>query len=177
MVTDKPEEECGGRFKCFWHKTNEEPLWLIIGGSLFSPAKTPPYRDLQEGWNLIGYYGSNWETYDWSDFDFMCGEGYGFGWDKYLYGDEAYCALNSLVDTQEGYPKWHSLWSYINCGNHITDWLGLNACINPSPFMAQDRMYAGRGYWILMDEEDIYAPATTCIWNSDFECVWSGIQV
>jgi len=39
---------------------------------------------------------------------------------------------------------------------------------------ALDRMYAGRGYWIEIEEEEYYAPATTCIWNSNFECVWSG---
>ncbi len=177
LVTDKPEEECKWGPWCFWWKHNEDPLWMVIGGSLFSPATTPPSRQLQSGWNLIGYYGTNWEDYEWSDFDFMCGEGFGFGWDKYLYGDQAYCALNSLVDTQEGYPRWSSLWSYINCGNHYTNWLGLNACINPSPFMAQDRMYAGRGYWIELDVPDIYAPATTCIWNTDFECVWTGLNM
>jgi len=179
LVTEKPEEECGGRMKCFWHKDNEEPLWMIIGGSLFSPAVTPPSRDLVKGWNLIGYYGTKWEEYDQGDFDFMCGDQYGGWWkhgipEKYLYGDQVYCALNSLVDTQEGYPRWSALWSYVNCGNHNTDWLGLNACINPSPFMAQDRMYAGRGYWLELDVPDIYAPATNCIWNSDFECVWTG---
>ena len=173
LVTDKPEEECGFRPKCFWHIHNEEPLWMVIGGSLFSPAVTPPSRELQEGWNLIGYYGTKWEEYDWGDFDFMCGDKYKFP-DKWLYGDKVYCALNSLVDTQEGFPRWSSLWSYINCGNHNTDWLGLNACIDPSPFMAQDRMYAGRGYWLELDVADIYAPATNCIWNTDFECVWTG---
>jgi hypothetical protein len=176
MVSDKPEEECGGRPKCFWYKHNEEPLWMVIGGSLFSPATTPPSRELLKGWNLIGYYGTNWEEYDRGDFDFMCGDQYGHWWepDKWLYGDKVYCALNSLIDTQEGYPRWSSLWSYINCGNHNTNWLGLNACIDPSPFITQDRMYAGRGYWLELDVPDIYAPATTCIWNSDFQCVWTG---
>jgi len=173
LVTDKPEEECRRRPKCFWYKDNEEPLWMVIGGSLFSPAVTPPSRDLQKGWNLIGYYGINWEEYDWGDFDFMCGDKYRWP-DKWLYGDKVYCALNSLIDTQEGFPRWSSLWSYINCGNHNTNWMGLNACINPSPFVAQDRMYAGRGYWLELDVPDIYAPATNCIWNSDFECVWTG---
>jgi hypothetical protein len=180
MVSDKPEEEwCGFRPKCFWHKDNEEPLWMIIGGSLFSPATTPPSRELVKGWNLIGYYGTNWEEYDQGDFDFMCGDQYGGWWrhgipEKYLYGDKVYCALNSLIDTQEGYPRWSSLWSYVNCGNHNTDWLGLNACIDESMHKAQDRMYAGRGYWLELDVWDIYAPATNCIWNTDFECVWTG---
>jgi len=112
LVDDKPEEEwCGFRPKCFWHMHNEEPLWMVIGGSLFSPAQTPPSRDLVKGWNLIGYYGTKWEQYDQGDFDFMCGDQYGGWWtmdDKYLYGDKVYCALNSLIDTQEGFPRWSS---------------------------------------------------------------------
>jgi hypothetical protein len=174
MVKDKPETECGFKPKCFWFKDNEEPLWMVIGGSLFSPATTPPSRDLVKGWNLIGYYGVNWENYDWGDFDFMCGDQYQWP-DKLLYGSQSYCALNSLIDTQEGYPRWSSLWSYINCGNHNTNWLGINSCISPSPYIAQDKMYAGRGYWVELDVGDMYVPATTCIWNDDFECVWSGI--
>ena len=90
--------------------------------------------------------------------------------DRKLYGDEVYCALNSLVDTREGYPRWSALWSYVNCGNDKTNWLGLNACYDPSPHVAQDRMYAGRGYWLEIDVPEIYAPATNCIWNSDFVC-------
>jgi hypothetical protein len=56
----------------------------------------------------------------------------------------------------------------------MTNWLGLNACYNPSEYVAQDRIYAGRGYWVEMDVEDSYAPATNCIWNSDFVCKLSG---
>lgn len=170
LVTDKPEEECGGMFNCFWEDDNEDPLWMVIGGSLFSPSQTPPSRELQDGWNLIGYYGVDWENYEWSDFDFMCGEEYSWP-DKYLYGDKVYCSLNSLIDTQEGYPRWSSLWSYVNCGNHNTDWLGLNSCIEESQYDLQDRMYAGRGYWIELDVEETYAPATTCIWNEGLQCV------
>ncbi|MBN2203169.1 MAG: hypothetical protein JW700_03215 [Candidatus Aenigmarchaeota archaeon] len=182
LVTDKPngceeEDDMILRPMCsFYKQENEQPLWLVMGGSLFSAATTPPSRELQEGWNLVGYYGTNWDEYDWSDFDFMCGEEYGHSWDKYLYGDQAYCALNTLVDTQEGYPEWSSLWSYVNCGNHNTDWLGINACIQESECQAQDRMYAGRGYWLFMREDGTYAPATTCIWNTDFECVWTGLN-
>ena len=149
--------------------------WLIIGGTLFSPATTPPSRNLVKGWNLIGYYGTSWELYPLSDANFMCGDAFKFP-DKYIYGDKVYCALNSLIDTQEGYPRWSSLWNYLNCGCHKTAWLGLNTCADPAnPIQSNlDRMYAGRGYWLELDVEDTYAPATTCIWNSDFECRWTG---
>ena len=133
----------------------------------------PPSRTLQPGWNLIGYYGSSWELYDWGDFNFMCGDAFNFQ-DRILYGDKVYCALNSLIDTQEGYPKWSSLWSYINCGDHYAAWVGLNACADGSIQQLLDRMYAGRGYWVEMDVEDLYVPATTCIWNDNFECKWTG---
>ena len=93
-----------------------------------------------------------------------------------MYGDKVYCSLNSLIDTQEGYPRWSSLWSYLNCGDHNALWLGLNTCADPdNPIQTNlDRMYAGRGYWLELDVPDIYAPATTCLWNSDFECRWTG---
>ncbi|NIO44806.1 MAG: hypothetical protein GTN36_04610, partial [Candidatus Aenigmarchaeota archaeon] len=71
---------------------------------------------------------------------------------------------------------WSSLWSYINCGDHVAYWLGLNTCADPdSPLQSNlDRMYAGRGYWVELDVADMYVPATTCLWNSDFECRWTG---
>jgi hypothetical protein len=173
LVTEKPEDEL--ETECIGDLCDlfEEPIWLTIGGSLFSPAKTPPSRNLQKGWNLIGYYGTSWEIYEWSDFNFCCGDAFNFP-DRFLYGDKVYCALNSLIDTQEGYPRWSSVWSYINCGDHVDSWLGLNACADQSLQQALDRMYAGRGYWLELDTPDIYAPATTCIWNSDFECRWTG---
>lgn len=171
LVTDKPEGCEEEDTRCWW--PDEEPLWLTIGGSLFSPATTPPSRKLVKGWNLIGYYGSSWELYDWMDFSFVCGDAFKFP-DRFVYGDKVYCALNSLIDTQEGYPRWSGVWSYINCGDHMTVWLGLNACADRSLQQLLDRMYAGRGYWVELDVEDIYAPATTCIWNSDFECRWTG---
>ena len=161
----------------YWVAANEgtakKPVWLVIGGSLMEATKTPPSRQLVPGWNLIGYYGTSWELYDWGDMNFKCGDAFDYP-DKYVYGDKVYCSLNSLIDTQEGYPRWSSLWSYINCGNHNTAWLGLNACADESPQAALDRMYAGRGYWVEMDVTDSYSPATTCIWNDDFECRWTG---
>jgi len=65
----------------------------------------------------------------------------------------------------------------LNCGGHIDFWIGLNACPDSKdhPILSKfSRMYAGRGYWIEMDVPDIYAPSTTCIWNEDYQCVWTG---
>jgi len=149
---------------------NDPSEWLTIGGSLFSPATVPPSRDLVKGWNLIGYYGSRWQIYPWSDENFMCGDAMNC-WDRNVFGDKVYCALNSLVDTQQGFPKWSALWSYLNCGDYETHWFGLNTCPEDGFQELMSRMYAGRGYWLELDEDDLYAPATTCIWNEDWQCV------
>ncbi|NIP40215.1 MAG: hypothetical protein GTN39_01695, partial [Candidatus Aenigmarchaeota archaeon] len=74
----------------------------------------------------------------------------------------------------EGYPRWSSLWSYLNCGDHTAFWLGLNTCAADGFQDEISRMYAGRGYWIEMEEEDIYAPATTCIWKDTWSCTLTG---
>ncbi|MFH1728951.1 MAG: myxococcus cysteine-rich repeat containing protein, partial [Pseudomonadota bacterium] len=153
----------------YWVYSNQDNLIITLGGSLMPTGpQGPPSKPMAAGWNLIGYYGASWELYNYMyDYESQCG-----GWDfpeNYVYGDKAYCALNSLVNTEQGFPKWSGLWSYINCGNHNDAWVGINACIiDPidQPFM---RMYAGRGYWIEMDETESYSPATTCIWDSDFE--------
>lgn len=135
----------------YWVLANNNTK-LIIGGSLFSPITVPPSRNLVEGWNLIGYYGTDWQEYL---------DGYDNCGDYYEYGNYAYCALNSLIDTQQGFPRWSSLLTHVNCGDHNAYWIGLNIC---------NKTYAGKGYWILMDVEDLYAPATTCIWNDNFIC-------
>ena len=155
---------------------------LTVGGALFKEgANMPPSKTLTPGWNLIGYYGSSWELYDgMEDYESYCGKrlqlAQFIGPDgRYVYGDKIYCALSSLIDTQEGYPRWSSVWSYINCGNHNDGWLGLNACADPNNMQTMvDRMYAGRGYWVEMDVQDLYAPATTCIWNDDNFCQMTG---
>jgi len=103
----------------YWifEKLDEEVL--TIGGSLFKEGPFNPVgRKLMPGWNLIGYYGVSWELYpSMDDFDYKCGDFFD-PVQRYVYGDKVYCALNSLVNTQEGYPKWSSVWSYINCGGH-----------------------------------------------------------
>lgn len=144
---------------------------LLLGGSLFQPGKVPPSRTLLPGWNLIGYYGTQWQEYD-DEYDYtaICEDEYPGD----TYGSNSYCALNSLVDTQEGYPRWSSVWTYINCGGHNAYWSGVNTCGDQYYFEGDNVMYAGRGYWVELDVEDIYAPATSCVWNSEFQCVWPG---
>ncbi len=134
----------------YWVLANDS-VDLVIGGSLFNPQVTPPSRVLTPGWNLIGYYGTNWQEYS---------DDYGDCEDNYEYGNYAYCALNSLVDAQEGFPRWSSLISYVNCGND-SYWVSLDIC---------DNMHAGKGYWIGMGISDTYVPSTTCVWNENFIC-------
>ncbi|MDD5163448.1 MAG: hypothetical protein PHD95_04540 [Candidatus ainarchaeum sp.] len=139
---------------------NQPAEWITIGGSLFQTGPTGPLsRTLVQGWNLLGYYGTNWELYDWGDFSFTCGDAFNFP-DKFLYGDTVYESLYSLVDTEEGHPKWSSVWSYVNCGNHVDTWLGLNDCPSGGIGQLLGKLYAGRGYWVEMDTIDNYVPAT-----------------
>ena len=158
----------------YWIYETEDEEWLTIGGNLIDQGPVDmPHRQLVEGWNLIGYYGASWELYEWGDFNFVCGDAFNFP-DKYIYGDKAYCALYSLVNTEQGYPKWDAVWNYINCGDHHDAWIGINTCVGDGLEATLSRLYAGRGYWIHLDEADEYGPATTCIWNDDWECVWTG---
>lgn len=174
---------------------------LIVGGSLLSEGPNgPPSKDMTEGWNLIGYYGAT-SMYTEPQFegDGMCEYDCDMYWDMYgydsyedcvyeecgfWYGEEpVYCALNSLVDTQQGFPRWSALWGYYHeceeeCNTHGY-WDGLNACCDSCGFFTwcPDYMEAGQGYWIEMDVEESYSPATNCIWNEDMTCVWGGYIV
>ena len=144
----------------YWVAAKEDTM-LLISGSLLSPIITPPSKDLQTGWNLIGYYGTEWQTYELEKSN-AC------GYVNYNYGNYVYCSLNSLIDTQQGFPRWSSLWGYDNCGNDETYWHELESCLEG--FWKDIKMYAGKGYWIEMDVKDSYAPATNCIWNEDMHC-------
>jgi len=111
---------------------------LVIGGSLFSPAKTPPARVLVPGWNLIGYYGTDGIlNYDGPDRN----------------GSYAYCALYSLVNL-DGIilTKWTSLLTYWEPYNP-NQWVEYDRC---------DRLDPGAGYWIFMVEEGTYSYSTVC---------------
>jgi hypothetical protein len=145
----------------YWVLTNDSGT-LTVGGSLLSSGPVgPPSRELKDGWNLIGYYGA---TSMYNDY-------WGSDW---WYEQPVYCALNTLVDTQQGFPRWGSLFSY-DCGN----WEWLNACCQTYHYdeyyhytWCPNYMEAGKGYWIEMDREDEYAPATNCIWDENMQCVW-----
>ena len=139
----------------------KEDTKLLISGSLFSPITTPPSKELQNGWNLIGYYGTEWQTYELEE-DSSC------GYINPVYGNYVYCSLNSLIDTQRGFPRWSSLWGYDNCGEDVAYWHQLESCTGEH--WSDNRMYAGKGYWIEMDVRDSYAPATNCIWDEDLHC-------
>jgi hypothetical protein len=45
----------------YWILTNEKTK-LLIGGNLFNPVQTPPQKKILNGWNLIGYYGTEGQT-------------------------------------------------------------------------------------------------------------------
>jgi len=154
----------------YWILANDEAT-LEIAGSLMSPKTVPPSRELEEGWNLIGYYGNTLmqgeNVCNVIDTDtFQVGQKPG---QCIIESKPVYCALNSLVDTQEGFPRWSSLYEYYNFGGDNAGWNGLDACIGKK--WNAEYMKPGQGYWIEMDVQDGYAPATNCIWNTDLKCV------
>ncbi|MFH1503605.1 MAG: MopE-related protein [Candidatus Diapherotrites archaeon] len=107
---------------------------LNVGGSLLSPGPiVPPSRKIVNGWNLIGYYGTDPNSQD------------------------AYCALFSLVDTSIGFPRWSSLWGYES--SYPPGFVQLD-------FFGEPYTKTGKGYWLEIDVEDEYAPATGCIYPS-----------
>ena len=146
----------------YWVLMNESAD-LVVGGSLLLPGRVPPGRDLTAGWNLIGYYGTQWQSYNGNSVNGhsmgslgvneIGGFTYNAQYFPIVYRSRVYCALQSLVDTQVGYPRWSSLWGYYNHGLMDAGFFSLNL---------GDWMYAGEGYWIEMDRPDHYAPTTTC---------------
>jgi hypothetical protein len=121
----------------YWVLANKNTL-LEIGGSLFSPAATLPEKKVVHGWNLIGYYGTEGQTI----YNGPVGS-----------GKTAYCELYSLVDTTVGNPRWSSLVTYWEPDNP-NQWKYLGTWDNMDP---------GAGYWLEIDVNDIYAPATICV--------------
>ncbi|MBI2233027.1 MAG: hypothetical protein HYU56_03845 [Candidatus Aenigmarchaeota archaeon] len=130
----------------YWVLMNDDNT-LLIGGSLFSPVVTPPSKALKEGWNLIGYYGLNANedkepieppVYDGPDGD----------------GRKSTCALGTLVNTALGHPKWDSLLTYWELFNPADKkWPELNFTSHMDP---------GAGYWLDIDEDELYSYSTTC---------------
>ncbi|MFH0928895.1 MAG: hypothetical protein V1818_00900 [Candidatus Aenigmatarchaeota archaeon] len=153
----------------YWVLSKEDQVCFEIAGSLMSPTEVPPSRTLQSGWNLIGYYGNTGLNED--KWWFECGDDLD---QCYIASRPVYCALNSLVDTHIGFPRWSSLYAYNNYGNDDAGWDPMDACVGG--FWNTEYMNPGQGYWIEMDVSDGYAPATNCIWNSDLKCVleWPG---
>lgn len=87
----------------YWIKTDSETT-VLIGGSLFSPQSVPAAVELQNGWNLIGHYGTS--------------------------NKNSWCSLFSLVDTSVGFPRWSSLWGY---DSPSQDFVPLSAYDNTNP--------------------------------------------
>jgi hypothetical protein len=121
----------------YWVRMRE-PDTLVLGGSLFSPQQTPPSRNLKEGWNLIGHYGTQGEeVYDGPNLN---GE-----------GRRARCALYSLGDSYLD-KGWTSLLTYWEPDNP-DQWKELNYT---------DYMNPGAGYWISVTEDNLYEYTTNC---------------
>ncbi len=132
----------------YWVAMLEEDL-LTIGGSLFSPATTPPSRELPRGWNLIGYYGAD--------------DGEGNAILEYMgpvgAGKVAHCALWSLGSSVLN-KGWSTMYTYWEPDNP-SQW---------KPLDRLDYMDPGAGYWALITEEStgLYAPTTSCGLLMDF---------
>jgi hypothetical protein len=113
----------------YWIMAEDDDLTFNIGGSLLTPGPSSmPSQKVVKGWNLIGYYGTEPEY------------------------KSVYCALFSLVDTQQGFPRGSSLWGYDS---------GTQGFSPLSLFTGE--MYTEKGYWLEMDVEDYYVPSTLCI--------------
>ncbi|MBI4019849.1 MAG: hypothetical protein HY367_00840 [Candidatus Aenigmarchaeota archaeon] len=120
---------------------------LVLGGSLFSPAVTPPSKEIAPGWNLIGYYGNEGEEGPLLVYHGPDGN-----------GKQARCALGSLVDTTLGKEKWSAL---------VTYWEPFNTDGNPETsvwkgFGTRDNMDPGAGYWLEIAGPELYTFSTTC---------------
>jgi len=121
---------------------------LVVGGSLFNAGPVlPPSQKIVEGWNLIGYYGTD-------------GRWWYQGPDAWYFKDskEASCALYSLRNFNGGF-NWNALVSYWEPYNtdgdsHTSVWQYYDdGC---------DEMNPGAGYWLASDVEDTYNPTTMC---------------
>lgn len=117
----------------YWIRAYNPDL-LVIGGSLFSPATTPPSRMLKEGWNLIGYYGTEGQSGYYGPF----GNGKYAGYALFSLGD-------SYLD-----KGWTSLISYWEPSNP-NQWY---------EFGYYNEMDPGAGYWISVTEDNKYEYVT-----------------
>jgi len=119
----------------YWILANNDTE-LLIGGSLMSPAMSPPSRPIVKGWNLVGYYGADGLT----EYNGPAGN-----------GKPAYCVFYTLgTDILD--KEFTSLLTYWEPDNpdmwkELTQW---------------DELDPGAGYWISAQEDGIYAPSTAC---------------
>jgi hypothetical protein len=112
---------------------------LVVGGSLYNPGPiTPPSQKIVEGWNLIGYYGTE-------------GRWWYLGPDAnyFMPSKDAYCALYSLRNLDGGF-NWNALVGY---------WEPYNG---RQYYDECDELDPGAGYWLASDVKDTYNPTTTC---------------
>jgi hypothetical protein len=152
--------------------TNEIPeggVLLKLGGSLFKPGPfNPVQRYLPEGWNLIGYYGIDWQNY--TGFEDPCEYGHGSPYYNNVYNSLLSLMSLTVVDPallpfidpiNWGQPNWDSLWTYNTCGIENPQeqpyWI---------PLGYEDLMYSGYGYWVYMNADDVYVPSSQGMENS-----------
>lgn len=108
---------------------------IVIGGSLLSPNRMPPSRDLVDGWNLLGYYGLDSQT------------GY---YGPVGNGEKVACALGTLCG-----PLWFEEW-----GSVVTYWQPES---DPWVYLGRyEGMDPGAGYWVFMRDDGEYSKATSC---------------
>ena len=115
----------------------EEDCSLMIGGSLMRPGPVgQASKEIVDGWNLIGYYGTEGEdAYDGPDGN----------------GKDAECALYSLGEDIWD-KEFTGLFSYWE-PNNPNSWLGLGKSDNMDP---------GAGYWLSTPQQGYYAPTSVC---------------
>jgi hypothetical protein len=133
----------------YWVLSNASDL-LVIGGSLFSPAMTPPSKQITTGWNLIGYYGADGLL--------------GYYGPNMTVGEQAACALDSLgIEIfDKGFTALYSYWEPYNPYMWHTHSIPPIPPVNNPGLTKMDRMDPGAGYWLLAQEDGLYAPSTTC---------------
>ncbi|MDO8647488.1 MAG: MopE-related protein, partial [Candidatus Diapherotrites archaeon] len=109
---------------------------LVLGGNMFNPITTPPSKPIKQGWNLIGYYG----TEGIPEFNGLNGNGK-------LASCELYSLGESLTD-----KGWNSLLSYWEPSNP-NQW---------KQFYSNSRLDPGAGYWLSATEDGVFTYPTTC---------------
>jgi len=118
----------------YWIKMSQGDTLLLGGESWGMPPSPPsPQRNLVEGWNLIGYYGTEGlENYN----------------GPYGNGDYAACTLNSLLDLTN-IPQWTKILTYWEPYNP-NQWVDTSSMC--------DALDPGAGYWIFMKSDQLYGP-------------------